>query len=713
METTERNNRHFLKCKFKGRKLLIGFFLAIVVICFIVIAGYFDAKTPESYLPKVKTRYFRPHSSDGMKMKLENRWYVLEVDDYGGIVIKTVNGEILMAGLKYYSVYENNIENWGLDSVALKLCNDSTVSVSGKGASGVLVSISLTVSMDKPEMEVNVKTQYNQATIVRREALVVKFNEPLSEVYRKNGIIDVDSFDSEYWLQRQGARFGNGSKSSLIYHTPHISSLQLNSKKNLLFFNLEYFLDHPFINIPYQKDGAGRWVDFSAANYSMGNVRNDSFTIYFGTLHKVTPRLMPVPHGYLAGYVFTEHADGGNIRTQRAAYFGSESITNIQEATGGFAGNKIPVTKSVFYADTTSGHSVNSIRDDPDKPQFLDFLDQLYVTGLYDICLHTPDTYSSDRKTLSEAIEFMKHRYNAKTWIDHGMESGDMNRESYVCDGLNPNAELFAADLWEKYDTRYFWSRAGEAMGRNSPSLKEGIKKLRLRKVSAELWARYWFQKEYMGDRTFKSLAIILKGYIPRYELNSIQPLRGSSYPTPLYWQNITMTSNFYSWITNFVYNGISSDKAEDQLNDEINQLNRLIKDRGIFLNHGYFVRNRIDDCILSVNNGLLVINPYFEKVLVQMAQMRDNGDLYITTIRDLLDYWVLTDKISFEYQPDGEIIIYNDNEMPIKGLSLAMHTIASSVRINGEITAFKQVGEDAIVWFDISGKSHVNLEVY
>jgi hypothetical protein len=83
---------------------------------------------------------------------------------------------------------------------------------------------------------------------------------------------------------------------------------------------------------------------------------------------------------------------------------------------------------------------------------------------------------------------------------------------------------------------------------------------------------------------------------------------------------------------------------------------------------------------------------------------------LYLTTIRDLLDYWILIENVCFDYMPDGKINVINLNNEPIKGLSIALH--AKTVRINGEIPEHKQVGEETIVWFDIPGKSLASLQV-
>jgi hypothetical protein len=684
--------------------LLVLLFTGLSVAVFITV-GYFAASKPSSYLPVIHESDLGQYPSGTKQIELNRSWYDLFVDGYGRVTVKTLKGEVIMSNLLYYSAYEGVKENWGLNNISVKLTSDSTVLIMGEAPLDVLVKILLTVHYNIPKIDVNIKTLYSKNTTVLREALVASFDVKTSEVYLKNRQVDVEPFDSEYWLQRQGVRFGVGNRSALIYHTPLLSSLQLDTKRNLLFVNLEYYLDHPFIHIPYQVDGGGKWIDLSKAKYNVGNERSNNFSIYLGNIPKVTPRIMLVPDGYLAGYVFTEHADGGNIRTHRAAYFGSEDILKIEDASGGFVGHKIPVTKSVFYSDP-GGTSGSSIVDDPDRPQFLSFLDQINNTGEYDICLHTPDGANSNRKVLEESIKFMKDRFNTITWIDHGMYSGKINRESIAAEGLNPKSEYYAADLWEKYETRYFWSPAVEVI--RESSLKEMIKKLKLYNASVFLWQRYMSPKELKELKFYTAFRELIKRYLEKGEMNSLRPNKGKAFPTPLFWQHPTQTRNFYSWVTD--YSKEINNLSAKRVMIEQKLLGNLISDWGIFINHGYFVRNGKDDDIFSERDGRLVMNPYFDEILGLMAHMRDEGDLYITTIRNLLDYWILIDNVSFEYMPDGVININNANNESINGLSLVVN--AKVVRINGEVPKKRQVGENTIIWFDIPAKSSAQMKI-
>jgi hypothetical protein len=694
--------------------MIYSLLISVTIFITVIVSGYIYSENFSSYLPEIKPKELKSKYSFPEVIVLKNQWYILEVSKKGDVKVKTPEGETILSSLTYYSLYQGYGDNLGLTYGSAKLTTDSTILISGYGSSFTSVNILLTVRRNTSKMDVNVKTQYNSSLTVDREALIAKFEVPVSEVYLKNREVDIKRLKQEYWLDKQGVRFGSGKNSSLIYHTPGISSLQLQADNKLVFINLDYSLDHPLINVPFQADGGGKWIDHSGSTYISGMTRSDHFSIYIGYIPQITPRFMLVPSGFVSGYVFTEHADGGNIRTHRAAYFGSEYISDPLNATGGFAGHEILVTKSVFYEDFDEGFSSSSKSYKPEERQILEFLDKIYEVGNYDLCLHTPDYDNSNRMELSEAIEFMDKRYDARTWIDHGMFPGNNNRETFVCDGLDPSSEFYAADLWKQYSTDYFWSPAVEVIRFSVPvsSLKEDLLELRLKSFFEEFWNRYRYLRKYKGEGSLDVFAEIYHLYTPKLELNSQRPNMGSAFPTPLYWQNITSTEKFYSWPTEFDYNGISRCFDEANLEIELRHLDILKSDRGFFFNHGYYVRNGIHDDILIENNGELLINPYFDAMLTYMDQLRDEGSLYITTVEDIMNYWLLIENITLDYKPDGSIHIINNNGRPVQGLSMALHTDVKSVNILGVNHSSRQVDEDAIVWFDLPAKGRATIQV-
>ena len=264
------------------RVVIYSLIILVTVFIIVLVSGYINSENYPSYLPEIHPKELKSNSSFSEVIVLRNQWYILEVGKGGDVKVKTTEGETILSSLTYYSKYQGYEDNLGLKNSSAILTTDSTILITGYGPSLTFVNILLTVSRNNSKMDVNVRTQYNSALTVEREALIAKFEVPVSEVYLKNREVDMKRLKREYWLDKQGVRFGSGKNSSLIYHTPGISSLQLQPDKKLVFINLDYNLDHPLINIPFQENGGGKWVDRSASTYISGMIRSDNFSIYFG-----------------------------------------------------------------------------------------------------------------------------------------------------------------------------------------------------------------------------------------------------------------------------------------------------------------------------------------------------------------------------------------------------------------------------------------------
>jgi len=689
----------------KKRILFSLIALGVVGIIVFLVCGYYRARTPNSFLPTNLNRIEDSLTKKENQLVIDGTNYHLMVDSAGNVSITSPDKKVILSSLTYFTQFAENNQNWGLQNVNVQKFNDSVIEIKGKSRGNVEVAIQLLSHKNSSRIDVKIENYFLKKIIVKRIALIASFKVPVSAVFTKNREVQFANFTPEYWLQNEGAYFGKGERSALIYHTPGISSLQLQTKQNLLFVNLDFYLDHPFVHLPYQKDGGGKWIDYSESIFKPGYTKTDSFSINIGVTREI-PRLMLVPDGYKAGYVFTEHADGGTIKTQRAAYFGSEDISNSHQATGGFAYYNIPVTKSIFYIGDSSYPGRSIIEKGKISPE-LNFLDQLYAKGDSDLCLHTPDEYNSNRKDLEDAIKFMKNRYNTISWIDHGFYGGRINRESMVCDGLDSSSPFYAADLWEKYDTKYFWSAAVEMINnKNWISVSDNIKKFKFYTAYLAFLKRYASTDDLKNLNAIELIKKIRKNFSYRFEENTLEYNNGNALPTPLYWKNPTRTLDFYNWATDQekIYEGMSDRIVQN----EYEQLDNLIKHQGIFINHGYFVRNRSDDRILKNVNGKLVINPNFDKVLASISDKRSKGDLYVTTIRDLLNYWIKLDKVNFEYLPDGSIKVINNNDAAINGLSMIIR--AKNIFIDGKIPSTKTSDGNTIFWFDIAPRQQVSI---
>jgi len=524
------------------------------------------------------------------------------------------------------------------------------------------------------EIKFTTESKYKRDVQVIRDALTLKMTQPLSEVYRRNSVIDTANFQSEYWLNKEGARFGSGKNTLLIYHTPGISSLQLNVPENELVVNLDFSEDHPFQYFPLRDSMMSLKEDLSCSSYKAGDVRKNSFSIHAGKEIRFIPRLMLNPDGFLAAHIFTEHADWTDLPTHRAVYFGSEKITEATNASGGFVKNKIPVTKSVFYSNPdkvlNSDSKHNSIFKTPiasikSTPGFSTFLNQLYQEGS-EICLHTPDQYTSKSALVEDACEYMEKNFHSVTWIDHGYNNGPKNnREAFVCDGLNKNSSSYASAAWKKHGVKYFWNS--------------------------------YYEDFVTADSSFFDFYGSPMHPYPGF---------GDAAPQPLYWRHPTRTDNFISWPTRDLLEMHDAAAWSYHFNNE--RLNDFVHQRAVKFEHCYPAGSIPEKGYWKKNErGEIVVEPEFDKFLAKLSAYRDSGWINSTTVRNLLDYWIACENLSFEYTDSNSVIVTNQNETELKGVALAVK--AGNV-ISEKKMEKKFFDGDLIFWFDMKAGESVKL---
>jgi hypothetical protein len=355
-------------------------------------------------------------------------------------------------------------------------------------------------------------------------------------------------------------------------------------------------------------------------------------------------------------------------------YFGSEKIDDAKNATGGFVKNKIPVTKSVFYSNPdkvlNSDSRHNSIFKTPiasikGSSGFLKFLEQLQQEG-NEICLHTPDQYTSQRALVEEACAFMQKHFNTVTWIDHGYNNGPKNnREAFVCDGLNTTSPSYAREAWEKHGVKYFWNS--------------------------------YYEDHVTGDSAFFSFNGSPMHPYPGF---------GDAAPQPLYWKHPTRTANFISWPTRDLLE--MRDPAAWNFHFSNERLNDIVQQRAVKIEHCYPAGSIPDKGFWKKNeSNEIVVDPEFNKFLERLAAYRDNGLINSTTVRSLIDYWSACENIHFEYADSNKVIITNQNSFEMKALSFAVN--AEKI-ITVKKLEQKFIDGDLIFWFDMKAGESVEI---
>ena len=533
------------------------------------------------------------------------------------------------------------------------------------------VKLEMNCNPKSPTVGFSITEKFTKDCDVHRSSIVFDAEQEPTEVYRFNRQTHTNNFQNEYWLDKEGIKFGHADSSLIFYHNPEISSLQFDTENNKLFINLDWERDHPFLRFPLAPDSSGWKLEQSFSTYKKGEKRTYFFSARAGSETKNLPRFMKNPNGFEATYIWTEHADFSDIRTNRATYFGSETITHADSAIGGFVKYNIPVTKSVFYDNPDSitnfdaSNGIFSSLECSIKPDaaFSDFLDQIYEEGS-EICLHTPEQFTTTNERFEEALAFMLTKYKSPTWIDHGYNNQPQNnREDLVCDGSLKTSEFYAIDKWNEHGLKYFWNP---------------------------------YYEDYFSFKDFGFNSSIEKAYTGW----------GDFIPKPDYWQHRNKTENIYHWPTASAL-FVENDGFWDYYFNPI-KFDNFINNWSVEINHCYPPWVDPKKGFWTYNSDSIIIaQPGFNKTLELMSGLRNEGKLNVCTIEDFMDYRLATEKVDYEILVDGRIKITNNSDKLIQGLSFA--TKAKYVLVDRLKPQQKTVGEDLIFWFDIGvGESRI-----
>lgn len=512
------------------------------------------------------------------------------------------------------------------------------------------------------KLEFIVQNKFLEHTNVHRSSLIFPFADSVQEVYRKNALLDTSRFQPSYHLAGNGFKAGKDKRSFVVYHNPELSSLQLNTTNQIAVFNLDYEADHPFIHYPLLEDSNDYYLDKSATFRQKRESSKYAFQLQIGISTKHIPRLMPLPNGFEAGIIWTEHADWTDIRSQRAISFGHEDITHAENAVGGFAKWDIPVTKSVFF-DNPDNISNNEISKGlfPGKHAtiqkdtlFFDLLQQLHKLG-FEICLHTPEQYTSNKSDMQKALSFMQEHFDSKSWIDHGYNNKLINnRENIVCDGFLKDSEWYGKDLWKQHGITYFWNAAIEEF-------------------------RPFDKWDFDGQ-----LIIPFPGYGDAFPDNIIQ-----LHPNH---QDIWM------WSTSGTLEVPTEDLWDYYFHPQ--RLEQLIRFRSVWINHvypawvveqkGYWKWD--EDGKIQSMSGL-------DKSLERISEYRSEGKINVFTLKDYLNYFTALQQLQFEFEEDGSLAIQNGGT-DIYGLSFIIK--GKIPLVDGKIPPSKPLDNQTVFWFDL-----------
>lgn len=512
------------------------------------------------------------------------------------------------------------------------------------------------------------ETRFKENVKLLRLAFVFPLPEGEITVYRRNQHIDSLNLQSSYYLDREGFTIKYDNIGFSTYHNTGISSLQLDVEHRFACFNIDYWRDHPLLHYPMRADTSDYFEDISYRDIKAGEVLIGYIDFYNSTPDEL-PRLMPVWDGYQSAFIFTEHADWTDLRTHRAILFGNENITNPEDAVGGFCYYNIPITKSVFYwnpdhitnAETSKGLFTGEVATIKTDKGFFKLLKSLKKEG-FEICLHSPEVYTTIPSEFPKAMRFMKRQFGTVSWIDHGYNNGaDKNREDLVCDGLLPESPQYAAELWKKNGVRYLWNA--------------------------------YYEENRMENLNFDS--------------HFVQPFDGFGDALPN--RQITTLPNgdkdFLLWSTPSTLE-VNEDREWYYYFDSI-RLQRLVDQHNVFITHIYPAWSNPWRAFWEYNeNGTAVAMPGFNFALSQLAHFRDEKKILTTTIEAYLSYYEKLQNIDYLVIGSNSIQLFNRGE-DIKGLTLLC---TRPIAVEGKIINFRKVDEGYLVWFDLGKHETVTI---
>lgn len=516
---------------------------------------------------------------------------------------------------------------------------------------------------------ITTETRFKEDVKLLRLAFVLPLPDGEITVFRRNQHIDSLHLQSSYYLDREGFTVKNDSISWSTYHNTGISSLQLDIENRTACFNIDYWRDHPLLHYPMRSDTSDYFEDISYRNVKAGEVLTGDFNI-FSKAPDDLPRLMPVWDGYQSAFIFTEHADWTDIRTHRAVLFGNENITKPEDAVGGFCYYNIPVTKSVFYwnpdhitnAETSEGRFTGLIESIKTNKEFYKLLKSIKKEG-FEICLHSPEIYTTIPSEFPKAMRFMKKQFGTKSWIDHGYNNGpEKNREDMVCDGLLPDSPQYAADLWKENGVRYLWN----------PYYEENR------------------MERYNFDNHF------------------VQPYDGFGDALPN--RQITTLPNgdkdFLLWSTPSTLE-VNEDREWYYYFDSV-RLQRLVDQHNVFITHTYPAWSNPWRAFWEYDEkGNAVAMPGFNFALNQLARFREEKKILPTTVEAYLSYYEKLQNVEYLILNNQAVRLINHGEA-IQGLTLLC---SKPVVVEGKAIDFRKVDEGYLIWFDLKKNETITIK--
>jgi hypothetical protein len=376
-----------------------------------------------------------------------------------------------------------------------------------------------------------------------------------------------------------------------------------------LVFNLDDDRDHRFRLV---EEADEDWANNPMKNLNHSVFNNTESRINEFNFYFINGIISPPtisPNGYLSVWCIDAHVDNVTRENLLTVMYGRGDHVIGQSTNRGFVGHNILITESVWR-----DHILNtsSNRYSPDV------LADLYSKG-YEIklhCIYLTDNISEENCAIykADSMLYMDTYFRSDSWSDHDYK---VSHDALVNGGLDPlSVRGYMKDLWDLYGIKYFHSAPSEDINPSGIDVLNGVSQDKRNPL-------YWRHPTRIND-------FILSGQVYRNALNG----------------------------------GVLN---EDALND-------LIANYGVCVCHLYpcLPNFNFPDQVEEVA-GVMVTTESFEAQLSYLAGLRDSKLINITTLSDIMDYWIMMEAVEISSRGGKVIDIKNNNVTDIEGASFRM----------------------------------------
>ena len=165
---------------------------------------------------------------------------------------------------------------------------------------------------------------------------------------------------------------------------------------------------------------------------------------------------------------------------------------------------------------------------------------------------------------------------------------------------------------------------------------------------------------------------------------------------------------NFISWRTTFTLDPADGSLWNYYFNEQ--RLNDLVQSRGNCILHCYPARVDSTTGFYSYSGNTIVVNPEFDIILKRLKEYGDQGKIWLTTVKEMLDYRLKLESVVVEAGRSNSMIVFNNSDVAISGLSLV--TEAKGISAGEKNVRIKDIGNERIVILDLAPHEKLILQL-